>query len=103
MYVGSRIGCGTMKFGGQVEEFHILYNIENFNRFNPREIGCGTQIKKYFDKLSKTAKFEVQKKVLLWDLTYIGKGKHTKFWRFWSGTYIVASVVGNNCYLQGRR
>jgi len=55
-------------------------------------------IKKYFDKNSISAIFKVNDKVLLWDVSHVEKGKHSKFQKLWLGPYKITSIVGNNSY-----
>jgi hypothetical protein len=56
-------------------------------------------VKKYFNKSTKTLRFKVNEKVLLWDSTHADKGRHSKFQKLWSGPFKIAFVMDTNSYL----
>jgi hypothetical protein len=56
-------------------------------------------VKKYFNKSSKTVKFKVNEKGLLWDSTHADRGRHSKFKKLLLGPFKIAFVLGTNSYI----
>jgi hypothetical protein len=55
-------------------------------------------LKNYFDNKVKFATFDVGQKVLLWDFSYLNKGKNMKFQNLWLGLYIIAYFISTSTY-----
>ena len=59
-------------------------------------------IKKIFERRTKSNNFQVGDIVLKWDSRREDKGKHGKFENLWKGPYIIHSIRGHNAFfLQG--
>ena len=61
---------------------------------------CKSQsnIKKSFDRSSRSRSFQVGDMVLLWDRKNEKLGKHKKFDSLWLGPYIIRDIVGPNSF-----
>ena len=57
-----------------------------------------SNIKKSFDKSSRSRSLQVGDMILLWDRKNEMLGKHKKFDSFWLGPYIIRGVAGPNSF-----
>ena len=55
-------------------------------------------IKKIFDKRTKSSNFKIGDNVLKWDSRREDKGNHRKFDNLWLGPYSIHSATGNNAF-----
>ena len=57
-----------------------------------------SNIKKSFDKYSRSRSLQVGDMVLLWDRKNEKPGKHKKFDSLWLGPYIIRDIAGPNSF-----
>jgi hypothetical protein len=82
------------------QRINALLSLEDQRMFALENIRRRQQtIKKYFNKCAKSIKFKVNEKVLLWDLAYVDRGRHSKFQKLCLGPFKIPFFLGTKSYL----
>jgi hypothetical protein len=69
-----------------------MFSLENIKRRQQT-------VKTYFNKSAKVVRFNVNDKVLPWNLAHADRGRHSKFQKLWLAPFIISFVLGANYYI----